>query len=74
MPALAGRKSAQDQGEADRPRLWVEAQCMELEGPLPDTAATVNPRSKVLMFIAAPWTARRDRRFVARRVGRSGPA
>ena len=74
MLALAGLKSAQDHGEADRPRRWVAAQCMVLEGSLPDTAATVNPRFKLLMFIAAPWTARRKRRFVARGVGRLGRA
>jgi hypothetical protein len=46
---------------------------MVLEGSLPDTA-TVNPRCTLLMFIAAPWTARRDRRFIAGDIGsvRSG--
>jgi hypothetical protein len=46
---------------------------MVLEGSLPDTA-TVNPTFKLPMFIAAPWTARRDRRFIASDVGsvRSG--
>jgi hypothetical protein len=46
---------------------------MVLEGSLPDTV-TVNPRFELLMFVAAPWTERRDRRFVARHVGsgRSG--
>jgi hypothetical protein len=41
---------------------------MVLEGSLPDTA-TVNPRCKLLMFIVAPWTAHRDRRFIAGEVG-----
>ena len=47
--------------------LWVEAQCMVVEGPSPGTAP-VNPKFKPLMFIAAPRR-RRDRRFVARVVG-----
>jgi hypothetical protein len=52
--------------------LWVEAPRMVVEGSLPDTAP-VNPRLKLLTFIAAPRK-RRDRRFVARdvRSGRSG--
>jgi hypothetical protein len=50
-----------------RPAGWCSrARCPILE--------TVNPRFKLLMFIAAAWTERRDRRFVAGEVGsvRSG--
>jgi hypothetical protein len=45
---------------------------MVLEGSLPDTA-TVNPRCKLLMLIAAPWTARRYCRFIAGDVGSVRP-
>lgn len=72
MLASAGLRAAQAHGESDRPRLWLEAGVWWSRG-LPGTA-TLNPRFKLLMLIAARRTERRERRFVVRDVGsgRSG--
>jgi hypothetical protein len=67
MFASAGLKSAHAHGESDRPRLWLEASVWWSRA-LPDTA-TLNPRFKLLMLIAACRTERRKGRLVARDVG-----
>jgi hypothetical protein len=67
MFASAALKSALAHGEPDRPRLWLEAGVWWSRA-LPGTA-TLNPRFKLLMLIAARRTERRERRFVVRDVG-----
>jgi hypothetical protein len=63
-----GLRSVQDDGGliahgcGSRPSVWCSrADCPILE--------TVNPRFKLWLFVAFPWTERRDRPFVARDVG-----
>jgi hypothetical protein len=72
MLAPARLTTAQDHGEADRPRAVVDTQWLVVEGSLPDTAR-VNPRFKLLMFIAA--TRKRATAGLSRATsGRAGPA
>lgn len=53
--------------------LWAEAQCMVVEGSLPDTAP-VNPGFKPLMFIAAPVPSGVTAGLSRATSGRAGPA